>query len=382
MGAEDILSTNYLLGKSFGRFLKIKKEKKIVPILLRWAKLIFLYQPLAGFEVVLQHELFGHGYRIRDISKHYVKVLGFSFDLPLPYGNGGGATFYDFNKNYTSFQEIATSLAGVESTAMLANRIKLKWLESKKIDPLNAVIYMQSFHDITGYIYSMEDSPYYVNDGHDIESYLFWLNTTYYNKHLSKDDLKMSALINLLDPFTYYSLFENFYYIFTSKDLNFPMFNIGKLRYLPSFRLTLAPYGMEYYFENFLSYKNRPIYAYLRYGKFLRNNFGFGIEIPKLIMSKSFDLGFKLDIFNQNKIYFKASELDFDGINFFYSEKDLRKKVSGISASIFYQKRFKDNLAFYIQAGYKTKGYVQSEDLRDSIIARIGLTIHTLKIEK
>jgi hypothetical protein len=381
MGAEDILSTNYLLEKSFDKYLKIKNEKKFFPALLRGVKLIFLYQPLAGFEVVLQHELFGHGYRIRDVSKHYAKVLGYSFDMPFPYGNGGGATFYDFNDNYTSFQEIAISLAGVESTAMLANRIKLKWLESKKIDPLKAVLYMQSFHDLTGYIYSMDDSPYYVNDGHDIESYLFWLNTTYYNKNLSKNDLKMAALINFLDPFTYYSIFENFYYIFTSKNLNFPMMKISKLRYLPSFRLALAPYGMEYYFENFLSYKNRPIYAYLRYGKFLRNNYGLGIEMPKLIMSKSYDLGFKVDIFNQSKIYFKASDLDFDGINFYYSERDLRKKVLGISASVFYQKRFKENLAFYIQAGYKTKGFVQSEDLRDSIIARIGLTIHTLKID-
>jgi hypothetical protein len=382
IGAEDILSTNYLLEKSFDKFLNIKKEKKFLPAMLRGIKFVFFYFPLSGFEVVLQHELFGHGYRIRDISTHYTKVLGYKFDLPFPYGNGGGATFYDYNNNYTSFQEIATSLAGVEATAMLSNRIKLKWLESKKIDALNSILYLQSFHDITGYIFSMDNSPYYVNDGHDIESYLFWLNTTYYNKNLSKKDLKRSALINFLDPFTYYSLFENFYYVFTSKELNFPMFNIGKLRYLPSFRLALAPYAMEYYFENFLSYKNRPIYAYLRYGKFLRNNFGLGIEIPKLFMSNSFDLGFKIDIFNQSKIYFKASELEFDGINFYYSEKDLKKKIFGASASIFYQKRFKKNLAIYLQAGYKTKGYVQSEDLRDSIIARIGLTIHTLKIEK
>ncbi len=51
--------------------------------------MVLIWYPLSEFEVTLQHEVFGHGYRIRDIGSNIVKVQGYEFDPPFPYGDGG-----------------------------------------------------------------------------------------------------------------------------------------------------------------------------------------------------------------------------------------------------------------------------------------------------
>ncbi len=50
----------------------------------------------------------------------------------------------------------------------------------------NYFLYLQGMQDLTAYVYTLDDSEEFKNDGHDIESYLYWLNNTYYKDHLSK----------------------------------------------------------------------------------------------------------------------------------------------------------------------------------------------------
>ena len=375
IGAEDIITVHEGAEIAVHKFLKIPKTKNPIYITTRIAEVVFIWLPLSEVEIVVQHEVFGHGYRIRDIGDHFAEVSKYEIGKPTPYGRGGGATFYWFNDNFTSFQECAVSIAGVEATSILANRLKMKYMNSLKIDPLKSMLYLQAQHDLTGYIYSMNDSIFIVADGHDIECYIKWLNNTYFDKKLTKQDLKQAALINLVDPFTYYNFGAYFYYIFTGKDFNVPMIKIKNIRYLPSFRLGLAPYGIEYFFENFISYKNRAIYSYIRAGSHEDTYFGVGLEMQDIFKTKKHSLGFRVDLFNQPKIYFKGGATTFEGIQVGYSEKDLHKKLFGSSFYLMYDRRFSknSNFSFHMEVGYKTKGFVPGEYLRNGLNVRIGL---------
>lgn len=378
-GAEDLLSMHECLEYSADKIFYKINEKKGLGFLKRATGIILVWSPLSEFEIVLQHEVFGHGYRIRDIGKKIVHVTDYHIDAPFPYGEGGGATNYSFN-TMTTFDEIAISEAGVESTAILANRLKMKWMCDQRLDPRKLFLYLNGEHDLTAYVYSMDDSVIFSNDGHDIESYLFWLNNTYYRDPISKNDLKKAVLINFVDPMTFYCFGSFFYYLFTGKDMKIPTIKIKNLRMLPNLRLGLAPYGLEYFFENFMSYKNSPIYSYFRIGKHnQRTFFGLGIEYPDLFKFDLWKIGFRCDLFRQPKFYFNDGGFEDGGIQFGFTEEQLRKMIFGVSSSIIINKRpTKDSrISFYGEAGYKTNGFVMGQALRDSFIFRLGLGFDT-----
>ncbi|NGX33492.1 MAG: hypothetical protein K1060chlam4_01562, partial [Candidatus Anoxychlamydiales bacterium] len=307
-GAQNLLTLHESLEKAFSYVIPYKQEKKVIYAILRILELGFVWGPLSRAEMVVQHEVFGHGYRIRDIGSSRAKVKGYQIDMPPPYGGGGGGTKYSFNSDLTSFQEIAISLAGVEASAILANRLKMKWMESLKLDARKASLYLQSHLDLTNYVLSMEDSFLFADTGHDIKSYIYWLNNTYYEDEITCSDLKEAVLVNFLDPMMYYSIGSFFYYIFTGKDIKIPMIDIKGVKFLPNLRLGLAPYGSECFLENFLSYKNRAIYSYVRVGNHNNNTFwGVGIEYPKLYEFNLNTIGFRADLFHQPKIYSKEA---------------------------------------------------------------------------
>ena len=93
-GAENIISfhnglsrwEDQLIGTRW--FVEKGVVKKAGGIGLRFAKLVFIDQPIDIFTVVFTHEYFGHGARYR--SQDWDKVE-YSFDAPAPYGPSGGA---------------------------------------------------------------------------------------------------------------------------------------------------------------------------------------------------------------------------------------------------------------------------------------------------
>ncbi|NGX62818.1 MAG: hypothetical protein KR126chlam6_00218 [Candidatus Anoxychlamydiales bacterium] len=376
IGAENLLTFHESIEKFLNWSLPIKPEMKFLYVSARLLEMFLFWQPLSELELVVQHEVFGHGYRIRDIGSSRVKVRKYKIDLPQPYGKGGGATNYNFNSDLTSFQVTAISSAGVEATAILANRIKMKWALSLRVDPKKSILYFQAQHDLTNYVLSMDNSIFFADTGHDIEGYLIWLNNTYTDDNLTKSDLKIASLINFVDPTTYYTIGAFFYYIFTGKDISFPMIKIKDVRFLPNLRLGLTPFGPEYYLENFMSYKNRAIYSYFRAGKHNNNTyFGLGFEYPNLYKFNLNTLGFRADIFYQPKIFSKSALFIFDNVQVGYSETDLNKMRFGISSYLIYDRKFskKHEISFFSEVGYKSNGYVAGFSLKKGLIFRLGI---------
>jgi hypothetical protein len=346
----------------------------------RLVELVAVWFPINYFTVVLQHEVFGHGYRIRDLETHQLaSVAGYQFDGPPPYGSGEAFTSYFRSDEITTSEESAIAIAGIESTAILAQLTKLKWLESKKIDPRQSVLYLLAQQDLSLYIGTLEveGNP----PGHDISDYIQTLNYTYPDSLLTKGELNALAWINLADPFTFYAIFSWFRYLSSGKETKIPM--IGSM-YLPGFRLGLTPFGPEIFFENYFLRGHTPLYAYIKDGYHAKNNyFGIGVYAPKLWKVQKWSFGLRVDLWRQPKLLLSPGTIAFPSIDFdetpstenpLYSSSERHTQILGGAASLISDFSMTDSLGGEIELGYKSKGFLPGYSLWAYPTVRLSFT--------
>lgn len=341
----------------------------------RFSELFLIWDPIDYLASVTQHEVFGHGYRIRTLHHEGAHVTRYKIDAPFPYGDGGGATHFNYHeRKITSFEDLAVASGGVEATAILANRLKLQWLQRGAIDARESTLYTSSEHDISNYIWFTGSKD--LEDEGDISYYVHRLNRTYPHGHLTVNSLKKQALVNLLDPFTYYSIYAWWRYVVSGKKTSIPMIRIGSYQYLPGMRFGLTPFGPEYYLENFLVKDNKPIYFYLRAGHFSDQTYlGFGVEHAYLWNLESLPWGLRLDCWYQPHTAFR--DLRFS-IQKLHQEGHFKTQPHnprlGLALTVIGHKKLWSNGALYFQIGGKTIGFLEGQTLQPSLIARVGLT--------
>ena len=204
ISSEDFITGYDLIERFDDKFVEPKFAPNNWKCKIARASIYLLFwSPLSEYTITANHEVFGHGYRIRDIGRKYAKVKKYRVYAPFPYAYGGGYTMYNYNNNLTTSLQSAISIAGTESSSVFANRLILSWLANgKKLDGREFSLYTNSRHDLTNYILMTTSKD---SDGHDISTYIKMLNLTYPSDTLHRDDLKLAATVNLLDPFTFYS---------------------------------------------------------------------------------------------------------------------------------------------------------------------------------
>jgi len=275
---------------------------------------------------------------------------------------------------------VAISVAGTEATQILANRLKMQWLKKKKIPAKQGTLYISSEQDLYNYISITQVKRYYPNDGNDIRNYIYWMNHYFPSEKLTLSDLKQTAWINLIDPITFYSIYNQFYYAFTGKEMQIPMFQIRTVQFLPNFRYALSPSGPEVYLENFLMLNDDPLYTYIKYGNYTGTpSFGAGFEHARLFPFFYDRLGLRLNFFRElkakNAISAYSIAIDpnkqpdlenFGGIETRY----------GYSFHLIYSPTI-GKLSFkpQLELGYKSVGYVQGESLNAGLIIRGGFDV-------
>lgn len=380
-GGEDVLfahrtlerAEGFLIGKSPVYYSKAPSAR-----FWRLNELYLAWLPINYLATVVQHEVFGHGYRIRDINRGRAKVAGYSFNAPPPYGWGGAATSYDVGDSLTTTEETSIAMGGVESTAILALLTKFKWMEAHRIDPRQVVLYLLSQHDLNLYIGSLnavDDDM----DGHDIQMYIKSLNYTYTNDFLSGGRLRSLSWINLADAFTYYAIYAWFRYIDSGKETRIPMIPAFGWGYLPGARLGLTPFGPEVFVENFLLKENRPVYFYVKGGSHSENTYGgLGFYAPRLWSAKKWFIGFRADAWRQPKLLLGMGQTPFLDINFHakpnkasplypYSEQHAMRNGAAASMIIAYQ----NQSGFEMELGYKSQGFLPGYSLRAAPTVRL-----------
>ncbi len=382
-GGEDLLFAFRLFEKGLTAIeskMPMIYTESIAARAYRLAEMTLIYFPLSIFTSVVQHEVFGHGYRFQD--DHSTVVVGYGFSAPPPYGSGDAVTHGRFNADTTSTTDLSSiSIAGIEGQLILSELTKEKWLGSEIIDPRQSILYLYSRYAL--FFYGEESLDDDLNDGHDLVDYVTMLNLTYPEKKMTISRLRALDTITFIDPFTVYAIFSAFYYLSSGKETAIPMIRIYDWGYLFGAKLGLTPFGPEYFWDNYLAQKENIVSFYLKMGAHAGNTYeGIGALAPRMFsLTQEWNLGTRLDLWLQPKLLLFPGNIPITEINLrdppdrnnpLYSLSEQRAKKWGGALSFIASYQRSPFIQFKGEFGYKTKGFLPGNSLYKAPIIRIA----------
>ena len=388
-GGEDLLTAHKIIESLEDATTYPTKNPSTGALAVFWrlAELGLFWDPLNRIISTTQHEVFGHGYRIREMSSAHVKKYEINWPYPYSFNGIAGETVFTFDaKKATAAEMISITIGGFDAQEILAYQLKMKWLATHQVDPRAAELYINSQQTLFLYATAavkdkMEVETKNLNEDlfscNDIQSYIRWLNLLYPNDKLTLSKIKTQSLLNLLDPFSIFSAYSWWHFVFTGKSMPLPTLHAGRFTYLPGFKVSLAPYGLEYYFENFFALQDRPFYFYIKGGEHGKTGYwGAGFEMEQLCAWSGGTFGLKIDIWRQPQFLQPiriASVINNPSIA---ASSALSKVDFGAAGSMIFRWQLGSGKFFYLytEGGYKTKGYLPGYSLTRSVIWRVGLT--------
>lgn len=380
-GGNDLLYGTRLIEHGFS-FLEEKTNSiSFLSKIVRLIDLTLIYLPINYFASTVEHEVFGHGYRIRDIQHGIASVAGYEFTFPPPYGPGNASTSFYINPEEISTTDLSSiSIAGFEAQSILAGITKFTWLESKRIDPRQAVLYLVSQFGINLYATGVGLDANELQ-GHDLFDYITPLNLTYTSSNLTESRIRALSWINLADPFVYFSIYSWFRYIITGKETKIPMIPIDDWGYLFGARLGLTPFGPEIFIDNYLLKNCRPIYFYAKAGHHSQNTYvGAGFYAPYFVKKDRVTFGARFDAWRQPKLLLQSGVVPLTEIDFreppeipLYSSHEQHQMRFGAAASFICSYQKNRALGFEAELGYKSPGFLPGYSLRAAPTLRVSL---------
>lgn len=313
-----------------------------------WVKALMIIPRymITSYVTTFQHEVFGHGARVREIGQGW-KVRSYKLSL-----DGSGETKFIYNKSSDPQYNIAVDIGGVQATEVLGNKIKGRLLESQKVDPVYGAAYFVSAGDQLNYTLLTQ----YKGAGHDIKNYISGMNSVYGNGYLTKAKVKSTAALGLLDPFLYYSAYS----LGSGEEFEYPMLPVGDWKYLPAFRGVFTPYGLERKWLNYFKAPSTPLQLNFTQGNNKRGT-SWAVEfiMDKVFTNENIDIGFNIATWKQPKM-------------FFIDPLKAPKKQGG-AGEVNIKLNLNDTSAIYTAIGYKTAGFRVGYPLRASGLIRMGL---------
>lgn len=380
-GGEDLLLANRFIEWAESPFIEkfnLGPGTSISACLQRSLEMVLVYLPLNYEEMLTQHEVFGHGYRARSFSSSCASVAGYEFGIPPPYGWGGGGTLLRLSDSITASQLLAIDIAGVEATGILGNLALWKWIPPQRIDPKTVFLYLLTRYDLGMYAWTLKDVRRNgeFDLGHDLDSYLHWLNLVYPQKHLSSSRVRSLTWISLLDPFTFYAFGTLSWYIGAGSSFTYPMIRLKKhLKWLPAARMELTPFGPEYLWENYIRYKGRLIYGYIKMGRHAYNNYyGIGTYAPYLLDHDFWKIGFRFDLWYQPQLLLfegSSSLVDITDLPLF-TPSQLHDMQWGAAGSLIATLDYAEWGGASLEFGAKSQGYLPGYALQTYPTIRIS----------
>ncbi len=221
-------------------------------------------------------------------------------------------------------------------------------------DALDLVEGQDSFNDPQAYIHYLNAD----NSIYEIQDFTFKLQ-----------DLKQIKNLETLDPFIWYSIYNNFVsYLWGGK----PVGHIPKLRfthfeYLPSVHIALTPFGVESQLENYLIIDEVLYMVNLRLGdeSYYQSWGGLGFLVSYPFARSLFSADLSVDVWQQPAIKLGGNEREYGGgLGGAFSVRGYFKIPEAIPP-----------MKAIVELGYKSVGFLEGYPLDASPVFVLGIQL-------
>lgn len=319
----------------------------------RLAKLALFDQPQENWLRVANHELFGHGGRLREL---FNGPIGYQLPLPPPYGRGGGATSFRYDRTATVDEVLAVGVGGMEANYLMARGLAQDAMTDGQWHYRDARRYLYAQYDTIRYILGTGDIE---NEGHDVGDFRSVYNDlarTAGEKTLSARTLRRRALVSFANPMIAYSYYSTFVsYVWGGHTTApVPMIHLGDTRYLPMAHFHLTSFGTEFVIDN----------VFVRHGRIMDVTLGAG----QTIGARTWSVGL------QTTRIRSIGGWNIDGAATLWHRPEWGEELQATAYREVAQ-RGRHALAVVVQGGWKTDGYMPGDRLHEGVIVRVGAAL-------
>jgi len=343
--------------------------RRTANFLFRMVKLIDVDLPQEQLLMVVNHEVFGHGARLRE---RFDGSISYQIGAPFPFGDGGGSTSFELTREPTTPEWLAISAAGMEVDGVTAGLIAHRAFLDGRMRSRDAIRYFGSELDTVSYVLSTGDFP--EEPGHDVSDFLLTYNMAARSAgapELTASTLRREVVVALANPMLGYALFGIGRYVWNGEtDVPVPTLSIGGVRYLPYLRYRLTSFGTEWAVINELGGRIPPVQIEARVGRSLNGSpFGLGIRREGVTTLRQWRIDGGVELWRQPP---------FEGDSAEPLAEPLRwgTLVRGRAERPMSRAWFGDTpITLIVDLAFKTQGFVAGEPLGSGIVARAGIGI-------
>jgi hypothetical protein len=319
----------------------------------RLVKLGLVDDPQENWFRVANHELFGHGGRLREL---FDGAISYELLPPPPYGRGGGATFFEFTRTPTVEEVLAVTVGGMEANYVLARSIAQDAITEGRWNYRDALRYFYSEYDTIRYIRSVDPLE---EEGHDVGDFLRIYNnvaTRAGEGTISPRRLRRNSLASFANPLLAYSYYSTFVsYVWQGRPTApVPMIHFGATRYLPIVRFHLTSFGAEFVLDN----------AFVRNGRFINVTLTSG----QTVGARTWSLGALATRIAS------VRQWTIGGEGTVWHRPEWGEQFA-VTASRDVAARGALSVAFVAQGGFKTEGFAPGDRLHQGGFLRIGAAL-------
>jgi len=337
-------------------------------IAFRLAKHAFFDAPQEQLLLVFDHEVFGHGARLRE---RFDGPIGYHIQPPSPYGGGGGVTSFVLDREPTPYEELAVSAGGMESTSVVAALVAERAFADRTWHARDALRYLTFELDPLWYIAGTKDEE---EAGHDVGDFLRTYNTAATAagaRPLTPRTLRRESLIGLANPMLAFAAYGVARYWWNgATDVAVPALSVAGVRYLPLFRYRLTPFGTEWSLVNALGGRVRPTEVEVRIGQSMdTRTWGVGARQREVAKWAGWAVDAAVDVWRQPPV-------DAFGVGSPAFAPRVGARAGGRIGHPFTPVWFGSSRArIVVDVGVKTAGYLPGDPLRGGVVARAGIGV-------
>ncbi len=341
----------------------------------RFAKLVFLDEPIAEIEATWIHEVYGHGARARDLggeATYTLRLPGVYCALLSPSHEACRSDTAATSTTVEADRPLLVILGGIE-----ANSLASWWTDERMVAQdgwlhhgelyvyFGKLVYWSSFLSR-----DLETQGRLPGGQDDVDQYVTLLQDRF-NRTSAADRasiarrLRAGYLWNLADPMLAFSAFGTLLHLWRGdRFLRFPLPHVGGVAFHPTPRWTPSPFGGESYLDLFLAKDGTVLDFYGRTATSgLAHATGAGVRAFGVRVHDRVRAGAELDLWNQPETL-----LD---VHAAYERPQLVGMNAGVSADV----RLWGALGATARLAWKSRGWLTGAPIDQGLHGWVGVSI-------